>query len=117
MPSPANMSCSDGGGVSEEIKIGAGVLDYITELGKIQEKVQEAYTYAEMCAQNLEDEATYQGDARTEMEAFIQSLASNLQKMVFLYQASATYIYNAYNTMYYNEQQLVDWSIEQMGEV
>jgi len=35
--------------------------------------------------------------------------------MVFLYQAAATYIYNAYNTMYYNEQQLVEWIINQMG--
>lgn len=117
MPSHVNMLCSDSGGVSEEIKIGAGVLDYITELGKIQAKVQEAYTYAEVCVQNLENEDTYQGEAKAEMEAFIQSLASNLQKMVFLYQAAATYIYNAYNTMYYNEQQLVDWIINQMGEV
>ena len=116
MPGHINTLCSDGGGVSEEIKIGAGVLDYITELGKIQEKVQEAYTYAEACVQNLENEETYQGEAKEEMEAFIQSLASNLQKMVFLYQAAATYIYNAYNTMYYNEQQLVDWIINQMGE-
>ena len=116
MPSHVNMLCSDSGGVSEEIKIGAGVLDYITELGKIQEKVQEAYTYAELCVQNMENEETYQGEAKEEMEAFIQSLASNLQKMVFLYQAAATYIYNAYNTMYYNEQQLVDWIINQMGE-
>ena len=116
MPGHVNMSCTDCGGASEEIKIGAGVLDYITELGKIQEKVQEAYTYAEVCVQNLEEEETYQGEAKAEMEAFIQSLASNLQKMVFLYQAAATYIYHAYNTMYYNEQQLVDWIINQMGE-
>ena len=116
MPGNVNMRCTDSGGVSEEIKIGAGVLDYITELGKIQEKVQEAYTYAELCVQNMEKEETYQGEAKPEMEAFLQSLASNLQKMVFLYQASATYIYNAYHTMYYNEQQLVDWIINQMGE-
>ena len=112
-----NMMCSDSGGVSEEIKIGAGVLDYITELGKIQAKVQEAYTYAEVCVQNIGSGDTYQGEALEEMNAFFQSLASSLQKMVFLYQASASYIYNAYNTMYYNEQQLVAWVIEQMGEV
>ena len=56
MPGNVNMRCTDSGGVSEEIKIGAGVLDYITELGKIQEKVQEAYTYAEVCVQILQEE-------------------------------------------------------------
>ena len=116
MASHANMMCSDGGGAPEEIKIGAGVLDYITELGKIQAKIQEAYTYAEVCVQNIENPDTYQGEALEEMEAFFKSLASNLQKMVFLYQAAASYIYNAYNTMYYNEQQLVAWVISQMGE-
>ena len=50
------------------------------------------------------------------MQAFFKSLASNLQKMTFLYQAAGAYIQNAYNTMYYNEQQLVAWIIEQMGE-
>ena len=47
MLSSANMMCSDGGGASEEIKIGAGVLDYISELGRIQAKIQEAYIYNE----------------------------------------------------------------------
>ena len=43
------------------------------------------------------------------MLAFFKSLASNMQKMTFLYQAAGTYIQNAYNTMYYNEQQPVVW--------
>ena len=57
------------------------------------------------------------GAARAEMEAFIQSFAANLQKMAFLYQAGAAYIQKAYQTMYYNEAQLVAWIMEQMGEV
>lgn len=65
----------------------------------------------------MEDTNTYQGAARAEMEAFIQSLAANLQKMAFLYQAGAAYIQKAYQTMYYNEAQLVAWIMEQMGEV
>lgn len=116
MLSSANMMCSDSGGASEEIKIGAGVLDYISELGRIQVKIQEAYIYSEQCVENIELEDTYQGEAREEMQAFFKSLASNLQKMTFLYQAAGAYIQNAYNTMYYNEQQLVAWIIEQMGE-
>lgn len=101
--------------MADEIKIGEGVLDYISELGKIQTAVQNAYISAEKCVQTIEGEDTYEGDAAAEMEAFFKSLAANLQKMVFLYQASATYIYNAYNTLYYNEQQLVNWVIEQIG--
>ena len=46
-------------GSSEEIKIGAGVLDYISELGNIQAKILEAYTYSEQCVQNIESEDTY----------------------------------------------------------
>ncbi|TYL50189.1 hypothetical protein FYL37_15975, partial [Agathobacter rectalis] len=42
--SSVDTACS---GSSEEIKIGAGVLDYISELGNIQAKILEAYTYSE----------------------------------------------------------------------
>ena len=38
-----------------------------------------------------------------------------MQKMTFLYQSAGTYIQNAYNTMYYNEQQVVEWVIGQIG--
>ena len=103
MRSSVDTACS---GSSEEIKIGAGVLDYISELGN---------TYSEQCVQNIESEDTYQGEAREEMLAFFKSLASNMQKMTFLYQAAGTYIQNAYNTMYYNEQQVVEWVIGQIG--
>lgn len=116
MPSNVNTVCSDSGGASEEIKIGAGILDYITELGKIQEKIKEAYAYAEECVQNMENGETYQGAASEEMNPFFESLAANLQKMIFLYQAAEAYIYNAYNTMYYNEQQLVNWVIGEVGK-
>lgn len=102
MRSSVDTACS---GSSEEIKIGAGVLDYISELGNIQAKILEA----------IESEDTYQGEAREEMLAFFKSLASNMQKMTFLYQAAGTYIQNAYNTMYYNEQQVVEWVIGQIG--
>ncbi len=78
-------------GSAEEIKIGAGVLDYISELGNIQAKILEAYTYSEQCVQNIKSEDTYQGEAE-EMLAFFKSLASNMQKMTFLYQAAGTYI-------------------------
>lgn len=80
MRSSVDTACS---GSSEEIKIGAGVLDYISELGNIQTKILEAYTYSEQCVQNIESEDTYQGEAREEMLAFFKSLASNMQKMTF----------------------------------
>lgn len=112
MRSSADTACS---GSSEEIKIGVGVLDYISELENIKAKILEAYAYSEQCVQNIESEDTYQGEAREEMLAFFKSLASNMQKMTFLYQAAEVYIQNAYNTMYYNEQQLVEWVIGQIG--
>lgn len=115
MHSSADTACSGGSGSSEEIKIGAGVLDYISELENIKAKILEAYAYSEQCVQNIESEDTYQGEAREEMLAFFKSLASNMQKMTFLYQAAEVYIQNAYNTMYYNEQQLVEWVIGQIG--
>ena len=54
MRSSVDTACS---GSSEEIKIGAGVLDYISELGNIQAKILEAYTYSEQCVQNIESDA------------------------------------------------------------
>ena len=114
MRSSVDTACS---GSSEEIKIGAGVLDYISELGNIQAKILEAYTYSEQCVQNIESEDTYQGEAREEMLAFFKSLASNMQKMTFLYQAAGTYIQNAYNTMYYNEQRLWNGSLDKLEEM
>lgn len=100
----------------EEIKIGEEVLDYIAELGKIQEEVQTAYVYAESCKANMDTGTSYKGKATEELQLFCSSLASNLQRMTFLYQAAVTYAFNAYKTMYYSEEQIVDWVINQMGE-
>ena len=79
MRSSVDTACS---GSSEEIKIGAGVLDYISELGNIQAKILEAYTYSEQCVQNIESEDTYRGGQRGDACIF-KSLASNMQKMTF----------------------------------
>lgn len=100
----------------EEIKIGGEVLDYIAELGRIQEELQTAYVYAESCKANVDTGTSYKGKATEEMQLFFSSLASNLQRMLFLYQAATAYATNAYKTMYYNEEQIVDWVINQMGE-
>lgn len=100
----------------KEIKIGEDVLDYIAELGKIQEDIQTAYIYAESCKANMDTGTSYKGKATEEMQLFFSSLASNLQRMMFLYQAATAYATNAYKTMYYNEEKLVDWVIRQMGE-
>lgn len=99
--------------MAEQIKIGEEVLDYIAELGKIEEEVQEAYTYAVRCVTTLP--SGYRGSAKEEMKLFFNSLESHLQRMIFLYQAASSYISNAYQTMYYNEEQLIDWIIEQIG--
>ena len=53
MRSSVDTACS---GSSEEITIGACVLDYISELGNIQAKILEAYPYSEPCVQNIESE-------------------------------------------------------------
>ena len=100
--------------MADEIKIGEEVLDYIAELGNIGAELQEAYTYAVRCVTNL-SEGSYQGMAEEEVKLFFNSLESHLQRMIFLYQAAASYISNAYRTMYYNEEQLVDWIIGQIG--
>ena len=76
MRSSVDTACS---GSSEEIKIGAGVLDYISELGNIQAKILEAYTYSEQCVQNIESEDTYQGEAREEMLALMMDVDEALQ--------------------------------------
>ena len=113
MRSSVDTACS---GSSEEIKIGAGVLDYISELGNIQAKILEAYTYSEQCVQKYRIRGYISGGGqRGDCLHFFKSLASNMQKMTFLYQAAGTYIQNAYNTMYYNEQQVVEWVIGQIG--
>lgn len=101
--------------MEEEIKIGEEVLSYIGRLGEIQGELEEAYSYARKCLGNL-SEGAYEGQAREEMELFFCSLESHLQRMMLLYQAAASYIATAYQTMYYNEEQLVDWVIGQLGE-
>lgn len=100
--------------MGEEIKIGKEVQDYISELGTIQEELEEAYAYAVRCKDNV-SKGAYKGTARDEINLFFDSLESHIQRMLFLYQAASSYITNAYQTMYYNEEQLVDWVIEQMG--
>ena len=60
-------------------------------------------------------QGAYRGKAKDEIKLFFDSLESHLQRMLFLYGAAFSYITNAYQTMYYNEEQLVDWVIKQMG--
>ena len=100
--------------MGEEIKVGEEVLDYISELEGIQEELKEVYAHAVRCKDNL-SQGAYRGKAKHEIKLFFDSLESHLQRMLFLYGAASSYITNAYQTMYYNEEQLVDWVIKQMG--
>lgn len=111
-----NTSSSGTNSSADEIKTGEGILEYTLEIGKIQEKLEQAYSNLISCIQNMEREETYQGDAKVEITSFLYSLESNLQKMIFLYQAAASYINNTYMTMYYNEKQLAEWISKQMGD-
>lgn len=104
------------GNVSE-IKIGEAVLDYTTTLSQIRETITTAYAAAESCRQIINTEGTYEGDAKTEMVAFFESLAAHLQKMVILYQVAESYLCNTYRTMYYNEEQIVNWIAKQFEEI
>ena len=102
--------------MGEEITIGEGVLDYIEELGMILDGMEEIYAYAVACCRNITEAEAYEGEAVRELTFFFVSLAQHLQKMVLLYQASVSYITNAYMTLYYNEQQLIDHVISLIGE-
>lgn len=107
-------STTGGGGSANEIKIGEGILGYVTQLGDIIEKVRAAYAYAESCAENMGSEGTYEGGAHDEMAAFFNSLESNMQKLIMFYSAATSYIQSTYRDMYYNDQQLADWMAKQI---
>ncbi|MDE7332101.1 MAG: hypothetical protein K2O16_07645 [Lachnospiraceae bacterium] len=66
------------------------------------------------CYINILEEDTYQGEAAEEMQAFFMSLEANVQKMILLYQAAATYVVNVYTEMYYNNEQLAAWAVRQL---
>ena len=66
-------------------------------------EVQTAYVYAESCKVNMDTGTSYKRKGMEELQLFCSSLASNLQRMIILYQAATTYAFNAYKTMYYNE--------------
>lgn len=99
------------------IKVGDELLDYVSELGKIQELLQNAYTYAVQCRTNIQEEDTYKGEAYEEMEAFFMSLEAHIQKMIFLYQAVATYVSKVYTEMYYNDERLAQWAMNEIKGV
>ena len=102
------------GGASRVVKIGEELLEYASKLGEIQETLQNAYVGVIKCIENLQSEDTYKGIATTEMNAFFASLEANIQKMIILYQTSAIYVNKVYSEMYYNEEQLVTWAINQI---
>lgn len=96
------------------VRVGEELLDYVSELGKVQELIQDAYAYAVQCVTNVQEEDTYEGEAATEMENFFLSLEAHLQKMIFLYQAAATYMCSVYTEVCYNDEQLVDWMVKEI---
>ena len=69
MRSSVDTACS--GSLRRNKKIGAGVLDYISELGNIRAKILEAYTYSEQCVQKYRIRGYISGEAREEMLAFL----------------------------------------------
>lgn len=101
--------------MAEEIKIGEGVLNYITQLGEIKEQMTAAYTYATACKTSMESDTVYKGKAKEEIDLFFTSLTGNMERMIMLYGAAVTYITNAYVEHYYNEEQILDNIISQLG--
>jgi len=94
------------------VRVGEELLDYVLELGNVQELLQDAHIHAVQCIANVQEEDTYEGEAFTEMENFFLSLEAHLQKMIFLYQAAATYMCNVYTEVNYSDEQLVDWMVK-----
>lgn len=105
---------SNASSVSEEVKIGEELLEYASKLGEIEETLQSAYARIIKCIENLQSEDTYKGIATTEMNAFFASLEANIYKMATFYQISAIYVNKVYAEMYYNEEQLVTWAINEI---
>lgn len=102
--------------MADEIKIGEDVLNYIGDINSVMTNLSSAYAYAESCRKSISEEEIYQGDAQEELKLYFESLAGHIQKMLLLYQAASSFISNAYVTHYYNEQQIVDWVIGQIGQ-
>lgn len=100
----------------ETVRISDNILDYAVELGKIQEQLQDAYTYAVYCCGTISEEETYQGEAKAELQLFFYSLADHLKRMILLYQAAGAYAINAYDTVYHTDQQMKKWSACQTEE-
>ena len=89
-------------------------MEYVSDLGRIQETLQSAYATAIVCIKNVGQEDAYQGEALEEMEAFFQSLEAHLQKMILLYQVASAYVSKVYTEMYYNEEQLISWAVQEL---
>ncbi len=115
MPDDAGYQDVRNRGSVKEIKVGEELLEYVSELGAIEEKIREAYAGVIRCMENLYDEDTYQGEAAAEMDAFFMSLEANLQKIMSLYQVAAAYVAKVYTEMYHNDEQLAAWMVQELG--
>lgn len=98
------------------IKIGAAVLSYLSEIISAKEDILSAWETAENCKTIASDEETYKGAAKDEIDGYFDSLVTNLQQLYFLYDAAEKYVESTYTTMYYNEAQLSAWLMEQMED-
>ena len=102
--------------MEDRICIGNAILDYLEDIKKIVEQLQDAYILTVECRTLVESDQVYKGKAKDEMYLFFASLEANIQKMIFLYNAASSYASNVYQSFYYDEQQLVEHVISMIGE-
>ena len=100
---------------SGEIKIGESLLNHYQSLTEIMTKLLTAYDLSAECNKLINDGITYEGKAVEELQLFFSSLEMNINKLCVLYKSAAEYVINTYKTHYYNEEQLINWIISQLG--
>lgn len=92
---------------NKEIKLGVELLDYVVQVGNISRYLSNALSKVYTARQTLE--SAYIGDAKEEMEMYINSYYAHIQKMIMLYASLGTYISNAFEKLEAQDEAIAAW--------
>ena len=98
---------------NNEIKLGVELLDYVVQIGNISKYLSNALSKVYSARQQLE--TAYTGDAKEEMELYINSYYGHIQKMITMYASLGTYISNAFDKLEAQDEALAAWYKQTYG--
>lgn len=99
--------------MGDEIKVGASILGYIDEVETILSNLESEQS--ELSKSRSAFTSAYKGKAEAEIILFYNSFSEHLYRLVNFFGMAKSYLMHTYKEFYYNEEQLIEHTLNKIG--